>query len=226
MRRSAGRRWKVARWRADALSSPPVLQVRGRVRRLAAALLRRDLTRFPDRLASPPTRVACGEAPWPTTTASSRCHRQAEGRAANCEIGESEASARLDGVCGHQDRRSRGSPHGLRPGDGGTSWRQCQAAGLIQRLPAWAEMRGGRGSACGRAEEGSSQPPHPAPHQQHRWRAERISSPPGRLPPPSRRPPHHPRSGSRSRYLCCQFACVCAMNGCEEVLEHLPVCYV
>jgi len=40
VRRSAGRRWKVARWRADALSSPPVLRVRGRVRRLAAALLR------------------------------------------------------------------------------------------------------------------------------------------------------------------------------------------
>ena len=52
----------MARWRADALRSPPVLRVRGRVRRLAAALLHRDITRFPDRLASPPKPAGFTEA--------------------------------------------------------------------------------------------------------------------------------------------------------------------
>ena len=41
----------------------------------------RDLTRFLDRLTPPPTQVTCGEAPCPTTTASSRFHRQADARA-------------------------------------------------------------------------------------------------------------------------------------------------
>ena len=59
----------------------------------------------------------------------------------------------------------------------------------------------------------SSQPPHPRPAPAaHRWRAVCISSPPGNLPPPFRRPPHHPRSGSRSRCLCSWFVCVRAMS--------------
>ena len=78
--------------------------------------------------------------------------------------------------------------------------------------------RGRRSEAVGEAREvarrreAASLRTLTAPHPQHRWRAERISSPPGHLPPPSRRPPHHPRSVSRSRRLCSMFACVRAMS--------------
>ena len=82
-------------------------------------------------LLPPPSLVTSPGCPWPATTASSRRHRQPVARTASRDRGDPEARARLDGACGRQDRRSRGSPHGRRAGDGGTSWRQCQATGLL-----------------------------------------------------------------------------------------------
>ena len=167
-------------------------------------------------LLPPPSLVTSPGCPWPATTASSRRHRQPVARTASRDRGDPEARARLDGACGRHDRRSRGSPHGRRAGDGGTSWKQCQGHGPpleVTRVGGEARRSGKRVRSRGGGQQPASAPrPAPAQHPQHRWRAECISSPPGNLPPPFRRPPHHPRSVSRSRRLCSMFACVRAMS--------------
>ena len=82
----------------------------------------------------------------------------------------------------------------------------------LQRLSRHEHGRGGRGSAPRASFHSTPSTPHSAPRLVPDGELMCISSPSGRLPPPSRRPPHHPRVRSRPCCRCSRSPCMCAMS--------------